>query len=296
MSAVVTDCARESRSTASAVPGSAPGLSTCHIRPPSLKVWVGGSLLKCSVPRWTPERDPDKEVQRAKRGKISIFSAGSRRRLLRALASTQRKAKAGMITLTYPQVWDANPKAWKGHLRAFVRRLNRRYPEICGFWKLEFQRRGAPHFHLVCWGMPAGEGTHAFEELIEFVSKAWYQVVKSGDLRHLYAGTRCELIRSEKGIMAYAAKYVGKPETLETSGVGRWWGSFNVDKIPYAEAVEVMGIDKRAGFALLRAMRRYAGIRRARGHGRYGLTIFCDGTFWARRIPGYIESIENEPF
>jgi hypothetical protein len=57
-----------------------------------------------------------------------------------------------MLTLTYPGDWLAvapNGEAVKRHLAALAKRYERVWgePLVC-IWKLEFQARGAPHFHL----------------------------------------------------------------------------------------------------------------------------------------------------
>jgi hypothetical protein len=87
------------------------------------------------------------------------------------------------------------------------------------FWFLEFQERGAPHYHLFT--------TNYFPK--EFVSRRWYEIVNSEDSRHLAAGTRCEkLERGRSGLISYATKYACKqiqkvvPENYEN--VGRFWG------------------------------------------------------------------------
>lgn len=57
-----------------------------------------------------------------------------------------------MITLTYPGDWETvapNGEVVKKHLEAFFMRFERAWgysPLV--IWKMEFQRRGAPHFHL----------------------------------------------------------------------------------------------------------------------------------------------------
>lgn len=57
-----------------------------------------------------------------------------------------------MLTLTYPGDWLSvapNGETAKRHLQALCKRYGRAWgEELIGPWKLEFQRRGAPHFHL----------------------------------------------------------------------------------------------------------------------------------------------------
>lgn len=64
-----------------------------------------------------------------------------------------------MITLTYPGDWEVvapEGEAVKAHLQAFFKRFARAWGRAwVGVWKMEFQRRGAPHFHLLM-GVPGG--------------------------------------------------------------------------------------------------------------------------------------------
>lgn len=57
-----------------------------------------------------------------------------------------------MVTLTYPGDWESvapDGRMVKRHLEAFIKRFERAWgQEWSGLWKLEFQERGAPHFHL----------------------------------------------------------------------------------------------------------------------------------------------------
>lgn len=126
------------------------------------------------------------------------------------------------ITLTYPGNYAGDWHTWKAQLRAWFERLRRRLPAAGVTWKLEPQKRGAPHFHLLVVGVPFIAK--------EWLSSSWYQVVKSGDPKHKEAGTQVQLAHSHRGVLAYAAKYCAKAEELPPDwqgGVGRWWGVYN---------------------------------------------------------------------
>jgi hypothetical protein len=85
---------------------------------------------------------------------------------------------------------------------------------------MEFQSRGAPHFHCFLTA----------EIPKEEISQAWYRIVGSGDDRHLRAGTRIEALREVYAAGAYAAKYLKKQEQKDVPEgyieVGRFWGLF----------------------------------------------------------------------
>jgi hypothetical protein len=133
-----------------------------------------------------------------------------------------------MLTLTYPGFYPSNGKQVKEHLRRFLQELRREYirqhyddGKHSAFWFLEFQSRGAPHYHIFTnWSANK-----------EWVSKRWYEIVGSDDIRHLHAGTRVEtLVRGRAGTISYASKYAVKAEQKEVpenyENVGRFWGVY----------------------------------------------------------------------
>jgi hypothetical protein len=170
---------------------------------------------------------------------------------------------------------------WKNHLERFYKRMVRKFPRSSFIWKLEPQKRGAPHFHLFVWGV-------GYIPLLRWVSLAWYSVVGSGDEKHLYAGTSVEEIRSWRGVTSYASKYLGKlfdspmMEQLGWSDPGRFWGVKGRENLPVVIAREIIGLSEHDVYDLFRAMRRYAGIK---GRRYQTLTICCENpTCWARLL------------
>jgi hypothetical protein len=158
----------------------------------------------------------------ARRGKVREFTRRSRTRLQQTLCAVPI-AHVGrgllFVTLTYPRAWPGSWPVWKRQLDTLLKRLRRKFPAFGAVWKLEPQRRGAPHFHLLVVGVPFIAKA--------WLSRSWYEVVKSGDARHLAAGTQVQLARSHRGVVSYAAKYTAKRQDLPPDwqeGVGRFWG------------------------------------------------------------------------
>lgn len=171
-----------------------------------------------------PKSQPPAGVS-SKRG-VATFSAPSRRRLLRLVASVNGAARPVFLTLTYGREWPRQPALWKVHLDRFLKRLTR--DGFSGFWKLEPQKRGAPHFHLLVYGGRVPKG---------WLARAWAECSEDESPDHLKAGTRVESILSSNGAMYYTAKYMGKgvePKGDEWARAGRWWGVFNRAKVPWA--------------------------------------------------------------
>jgi len=168
-----------------------------------------------------------------KRSDITIFSAASRRRLISFLFSLEKSPDV-MVTLTYPDRWESDCRKWKRDLDVFLKRVSYKFPDYWFVWKLEFQKRGAPHFHLLG---SFGGGVVVNQALREWVSRAWYEVVGSGDEKHLKAGTNVEVLDSNKKVRAYVCKYIAKEDVPKGEDgkpikVGRWWGkSGNVPAI-----------------------------------------------------------------
>lgn len=153
------------------------------------------------------------------RGSVSGFSAKSRRRLLFASFNAWCEWFA-FITLTYPADFPCDGLVVRKHRDNFLHRLCREHPGINYLWALEFQERGAPHFHLL---------VDRFVDL-RWLSVAWFEVVGSADEKHLRAGTSVQLVSCRKQGGAYMAKsYSSKIEQKEVPAdylsVGRFWGS-----------------------------------------------------------------------
>jgi len=192
----------------------------------SIVFYPEGSFIRI---QGSDDSEPHERSQ-TKRGKIGGFSPKSRGRLISLCAQLNRNAMALFLTLTWPGVWNPNPETWKDCLDTFLKRLHRAYVECSGIWKLEPQERGAPHYHLLLFG-------------VDFIPHSilaqwWFEIVGSGDERHLQAGIRIEAVRSREGVMHYASKlYMGK-EIAGFHGVGRFWGVFNRMKLPLSRAVK----------------------------------------------------------
>jgi len=177
----------------------------------------------------------------SRRGCVTSWSARSRRRMVRALAESGWQGHGwGMVTLTYPGAWQQcapSAKSAHEHLRSFEKRWERRWGTAEGVWKLEFQRRGAPHFHLLV-RIPSV----ALPVIRRWVAEQWFDIVASRDPRHLSAGTSVDVSWRGWDGAAAIARYFGKhglwstkeyqhdvPEEWESTG--RWWGVWNLERI-----------------------------------------------------------------
>ena len=260
------------------------GLSTAHISP-FIEYASGASLLKVS------KGIQGEQVGGGKRQGIKGFSRGSRRRLMQTIARVRRDADLPcFITLTYPNEFPS-PKESKRHLDIFLKRIKRAFPDIGIIWKLEPQERGAPHYHMLAWGVSE-------EKLIAYVPTAWHEIAGNDDIKHLLfhlgalGNQGCvSKVRSFRGVWSYASKYLGK--TFDVAGwdekpTGRFWAVVNRDCVPFGEILTVEIPHKKA-VHIMRYQKRFAKLRRT---SYPSLTTFCDAEQWIKNVTG--EEVKNE--
>jgi hypothetical protein len=249
---------------------SIPG-ADCQVASPSMEVALGGAFAVL--------RGVGSAVGGGVRGVVQGFSAASRRRLLDLVNSINRGGSLPLfVTLTYPAVWSGDWQVWKRDLRAFGLRVRRAFPGASMVWRMDFQVRGAPHFHLLVFGVPLLPK--------QWVSRVWFEIVGSGDPRHLLAGTQVARVRSWGGVVSYVAKYMGK-EAFDKRAAGRVWGVMGRDKLP----IEMLTIHVTWAefYRLRRVLRGWLRARLGRrvGWGRRpgsGLRVYLDSRVMIRLL------------
>lgn len=231
----------EPRRPASAVAGAAAGglglsympyLDKREIEPPryEMEVYAGASLVKFKPQRSRLSR-PGGRVDR-RRGAISDFSNRSRSRLMQEVNKLEVGHLVGayFATLTYPGEFDQwTVKQTKEHLHRFVKAYRRRHLGCAIVWKLEPQRRGAPHYHLLILGIVGpGPGERRGDWLAAeraWIARTWWRIVGSDDPNHLAAGTQFDPVRSYRHARSYLGKYLAKDKhKLCDASPGRFWG------------------------------------------------------------------------
>jgi hypothetical protein len=196
-----------------------------------VKVW-------CGVSTW----------KGGKRGTIVEFSDKARGRLL-FTAFNARVEWLAFGFLTYPKEFPHDGRKVKRDIHLLCQWLERQLGANY-FWAIEFQTRGAVHVNLL---------------VDKFVSKVdlswrWFEIVGSGDWKHLFAGTRIEYAHSTEQAAGYiAACYSAKkskqkevPEGFQN--VGRFWGCSRGLVVVEKEAIFL--IDE--AMPKVRALRKFA--------------------------------------
>jgi hypothetical protein len=191
--------------------------------PHKRKLLIHKDMISLSIPT------ENQAVGGGDRSEIETFSRESRYRLLRCL-HTLTFHHMTFITLTYPREFPTDSRIYKAHLKEYRRRFEERYGKIPGVWRLEFQKRGAPHYHILYLDAP-------FIPVREW-SALWADVTHSKSENHRKNGVDLKLIvpGSESKLIAfYVAKYVGKVDETTAKNQqrkpGRWWGKWNVEEV-----------------------------------------------------------------
>lgn len=166
------------------------------------------------------------------RSTITEWSKKSRARCEKHIRNCPDGSIKYFLTLTYPREFSNDGVRIKRDLSTMRKRL-RRMGVRDDIWFLEFQMRGAPHFHLYLGQCPTGN----LEKGIKACANAWYEIVGSGDPKHLkFTLGQCggknkpclEIMRNPHAASYYAVKYVVKADQKkvpsEYLNVGRFWG------------------------------------------------------------------------
>ncbi|MEB3070168.1 hypothetical protein K5L39_13335 [Mycolicibacter sp. MYC017] len=183
-----------------------------------------------------------------------------------------------MITLTYPGDWEIvapNGASVKRHMVLWRKRFQREYGEPARYiWKLEFQRRGAPHIHL--WMAPPMSPGRSGRGFAQWLSETWARVVDHPDpeekARHRLAGTAIDVrngLRAcdPKRLAIYFTKHSSPnldgdkeyqhavPELWRQPGrgPGRFWGVYGLKK-----SLGVVEVAQDAYVAARRIVRRWS--------------------------------------
>jgi hypothetical protein len=264
------------------------------------------------------------------RDSVREFSQASRRRLMEAICRVAwdwlDPARVYVMTLTYPSVFPWGVEAPKRHLRLLQKQLAYEFGGCEFVWKMEFQFRGAVHFHLL--GSVAGD----FREVRRKVLRAWYKIVRDwvleeypvngellfeGGLRGKFVrfllwrgeGDRkgvVEIVGDVKKTAVYYSAYITadgrkrlskEEQHVPPPGVdpGRYWGVLGKGSGLLPRPVEDLYLSLGAYMELRRLVRR---LMRRKGRffcpWRFGFRFNSLGTETQRQILAYLGGLEHE--
>lgn len=198
-----------------------------------------------------------------KRGKIDMVSRRSLNKLALLVKSCGVTFES-VMTLTFGQNYPMSGREAKRMLNSFLVQSKRGFGNYEYVWVLEFQERGAVHFHLaLTLPPPTDSERETFSEIWQRISTPmhWQYCPLPGHGQNeqksieLWTDFAClsvhnhpkawEAVRKSDGVGRYFAKYANKLRQKKVpvwySDVGRFWGASRGVKLP--DAVEVYGTD-----------------------------------------------------
>ncbi|MEE2852973.1 MAG: hypothetical protein VX424_10020 [Actinomycetota bacterium] len=183
-----------------------------------------------------------------------------------------------MVTLTYPGYWECvapDGASVKRHMVLWRKRFQREWGEPARYiWKLEFQRRGAPHIHV--WMAPPHGIGRSGRKFRDWLSAEWADIVAHPDpeqrARHVLAGTAVDILNGlracdPKRLAIYFTKHSSPnqlgdkeyqhivPESwrIPGRGPGRFWGVHGLER-----ATAIVEVARDAYLTVRRIIRRWS--------------------------------------
>jgi hypothetical protein len=248
----------------------------------TFQLMTGPAIVEARV-RTEPRPQPLREGTKRE---VHGFSAEARRNLLKAALRFpwDEMGPVALVTLTYPEDFPLDGWAAKRHLDRFWKRWESYFGERpWGIWAMEFQRRGAIHFHAFL-RVPALAGLEEdrYEVLKAWGFRSWSEIVGFGsdpvdEYHHERMGLRFNVSpgwyagsMSALGIAEYLVGHAGKgaqkelPEGLVRPG--RFWGA--VGERNRRSAVRAWDLCCEGSLADVMRVLRHVGPKRRRGRKR----------------------------
>ena len=188
----------------------------------SLEVWE--NLAKFTPAGYVP---PDHEPPCRECFDIKSFSQKSRMKLFTIFNQLNYSSYGVPLFLSATWHYDSpdTMKSIKLFLKKFRQMLDRILPPFHYIWKLEYQDRGVPHFHILIFPLNKTQKFYSKETEIMIKSK-WIQL-KQCKCKHCHSYS-IKVIQCQTKLMsvAYISKEIAKVEDrYETHDLGRIWGS-----------------------------------------------------------------------
>ncbi|MCK5506205.1 MAG: hypothetical protein KAJ10_13655 [Thermodesulfovibrionia bacterium] len=133
------------------------------------------------------------------------------------------------ITLTYHHGHEVDTSIHRDHFHNFLTQLRVLDDNIQYIWRLEYQKRGAPHYHLILF---PSLSLRRFPDLwysgrLTFI---WHSISDPDSIAHSKYGFKLTSIKSYQMACSYISKYCGKVDVINEvkTGFKQWGNSRNL--------------------------------------------------------------------
>jgi len=183
-----------------------------------------------------PTRSPFfKNYVGSHRGEIKTFSPRSRFRLFVLLGKMDHvdNLQAIFVTLTYHYGYRGEERKAQIDFHNYLTRLRLYDPDVQYIWRIELQKRNAPHFHMII--LPGKH--HAYfgdNKYVASLNILWHTISDPTSRAHEKYGFKVVPITNYTKACAYLSKYIAKYDVNSpSSGSYKHWG--NSRNLPISE-------------------------------------------------------------
>lgn len=193
-----------------------------------------------------------------RRSSISCFSPSSRRRMREYLVSHEipRYVRVG-ITLTLPWSvpdWSLVMDDFRTVMHRFRTYWRRRFPDSSAVYRVELQKRGAPHVHLVSYHKP--EDIPLFHD--DYFS-LWFKSLGS---LHDYSyddfalhGVLVEPVADVTAMFHYLSDHATKKKQAQLGYKGKQWGVLGKENLSLVEH-SIISVPDDVEYSIVRTLRK----------------------------------------
>jgi hypothetical protein len=172
---------------------------------------------------------------------IKEFTHNSRMRLFSLITSLDYKSygKPIFVSATFHEDMPDTQRSIKTHLDNFHKRLKRNLPPFHIIWKLEYQKRGAPHFHFILFPLDQSKD-FSEEKIFKTIHSNWIELKKCKCKHCNLYSIVSKPLNDFVHIMIYISKELGKiTQNEQKHDLGRVWGSSRNMKIVIFKKIEM---------------------------------------------------------
>ena len=173
-----------------------------------VQIFNNSLLITNNLKKFKIGKPPERE-----QGDIKKFSQNARRRFIKKLAhiNLQLYDKPLFVTLTYQNELPLTAAELSEQLNRFLTKLRRYGTKFHYVWRLEFQKRGAPHFHFILLPFKNTVKKRLYLFHNDILRMWRYSINSWSEAMQKYA-VNVQWLDGKKNIFSYISKYAAKED------------------------------------------------------------------------------------